>query len=160
MTRRHGNIFLWRLFHSYGDVPITGEGLLMLTYPRNPWTLSSEGSLACHTFYDTEYTVMCSSAWTRDTRTCWQAFGSSAITTCFSATAFESRISRMRSTNRGNAEVDVNDYRQVCMGLCFFVIKMDYYYFYLNFFNAKKNKQEAHGPHRSPEKRIQINKHI
>ena len=49
-------------------------------------------------------------------------------------------ISRMRSTNRGNAEVDVNDYRQVCMGktLCFYVIKMDYYYFYLNFFNAKK----------------------
>ena len=56
----------------------------MLTLPRHPWTLSSEGSLACQTFYDTEYTVMWSSARTRDTRTCWQAFGSSAVTTCFS----------------------------------------------------------------------------
>lgn len=48
----------------------------------------------------------------------------------------------MRSTNRGNAEVDVNDYRQVCMGLCFFVIKMDYYYFIWIFLMQKKKPKK------------------
>ena len=37
-----------RIFHSYGDVTITTEGLLILTYTRHSWQLSSEGSLACH----------------------------------------------------------------------------------------------------------------
>ena len=39
-------------FHSYGDVTITGEGLQILTYAQHPWPLSSEGSLACHTYCD------------------------------------------------------------------------------------------------------------
>ena len=39
-----------RIFHSYGDVTITGEGLQILTYARHSWPLSSEGSLACHTY--------------------------------------------------------------------------------------------------------------
>ena len=38
-----------RMFHSYGDVIMTGEGLQMLTYARHSWPLSSEGSLTCHT---------------------------------------------------------------------------------------------------------------
>ena len=42
-----------RIFHSYGDVTITGEGLQILTYARHLWPLSSEGSLACHTYCDT-----------------------------------------------------------------------------------------------------------
>ena len=42
-----------RFFHSYGDVTITGEGLQILTYARHSWPLSSEGSLACHTYCDT-----------------------------------------------------------------------------------------------------------
>ena len=51
--------FVWgfssdmRIFHSYGDVTITGEGLQILTYTRHYWSLSSEGSLACHTYCDT-----------------------------------------------------------------------------------------------------------
>ena len=38
-----------RIFHSYGDVTITSEGLQILNYARHSWLLSSEGSLACHT---------------------------------------------------------------------------------------------------------------
>ena len=42
-----------RIFHSYGDVFIAGEGLQILTYARHSWPLSSERSLACHTYCDT-----------------------------------------------------------------------------------------------------------
>ena len=42
-----------RIFHSYGDVTIAGEGLQILTYARHSWPLSSEGSLMCHTHCDT-----------------------------------------------------------------------------------------------------------
>ena len=41
-----------RIFHSYGDVTITGEGLPILTYGRHSYPSSSEGSLACHTYCD------------------------------------------------------------------------------------------------------------
>ena len=41
------------MFHSYGDVTITGEGLQILTYARHSWPFGSKGSLACHTHYDT-----------------------------------------------------------------------------------------------------------
>ena len=41
-----------KIFHSYGDVTITGEGLQILTYARHSWPLSSEGSLACHIYCD------------------------------------------------------------------------------------------------------------
>ena len=40
-------------FYSYGDVTITGEGLQIFTYARHSWSLSSWGSLAYHTYYDT-----------------------------------------------------------------------------------------------------------
>ena len=54
----HRNIFfdalyISKIFHSYGKVTITGEGLQILTYARHLWPLSSEGSLACHTYCDT-----------------------------------------------------------------------------------------------------------
>ena len=39
--------------HSYGEVTITGEGVQILSYAQHSWPLSSEGSLACHTYYDT-----------------------------------------------------------------------------------------------------------
>ena len=42
-----------RIFHLYGDVTITGEGLQILNNARHSWPLSSEGSLACHTYCDT-----------------------------------------------------------------------------------------------------------
>ena len=37
---------------SYGDVSITGEGLQILTFARHlpVWSLSSDGSFACHIF--------------------------------------------------------------------------------------------------------------
>ena len=37
---------LSRIFHSFGDVIISGEGLQILTYARQLWPLSSESSLA------------------------------------------------------------------------------------------------------------------
>ena len=49
--------FVWslsshsRIFHSYGDVTISVEVLQILT--QHSWPLSSEGSLACHTYCDT-----------------------------------------------------------------------------------------------------------
>ena len=54
-------LFVWgfsshsRIFHSYGDVTITGERLQILTFTRHSWPLSIEGSLACHTYSDTGY---------------------------------------------------------------------------------------------------------
>ena len=43
-----------KIFHSYGDVTIAGEGLQILN-ARHPWPLSSIGSLACHIYCDTGY---------------------------------------------------------------------------------------------------------
>ena len=46
-------LFVWtlsshsRIFHSFGDVTIAGEGLQILTYAWHSWPLSSEGSLTC-----------------------------------------------------------------------------------------------------------------
>ena len=42
-----------RLFHWYWDITIASEWLQILTYSRHSWPLSSEGSLARHTFCDT-----------------------------------------------------------------------------------------------------------
>ena len=42
-----------RIFDSFGDVTFADEGLQILTYARYSWPLSSEGSLACHTYCDT-----------------------------------------------------------------------------------------------------------
>ena len=41
-----------KIFHSFGDVTIAGEGLHILTYVQHSWPLSSEGSLACHTYWE------------------------------------------------------------------------------------------------------------
>ena len=52
-------LFVWGILsnskslHSHGDVKIAGEGLQILTHNRHLWPLSSEGSLACHTYCDT-----------------------------------------------------------------------------------------------------------
>ena len=52
--------FIWfvcashsKIFHSYEDVTIFGQGLQILTYARDSWPLSSKGSLACHIYCDT-----------------------------------------------------------------------------------------------------------
>ena len=44
-----------RIFPSFGDVTIPDEGLQILTYARHFWPSSSGGSLACHTYRDTEH---------------------------------------------------------------------------------------------------------
>ena len=42
-----------RIFHSFGNVTIAGEGLQTVTYARQLWPLSSQGSLTCNTYCDT-----------------------------------------------------------------------------------------------------------
>ena len=52
-------LFVWgissnsRIFHSFGYVIIAGKGFRILTYTRHLWSLSSEGSCACHTYCNT-----------------------------------------------------------------------------------------------------------
>ena len=73
-----------RIFHSYGDVTITGSGLQILTYARHSRALSSEGSLACHTYCDTTghlyYNVHLRGS---VTNTCCRAFSNGTVTTRF-----------------------------------------------------------------------------
>ena len=72
-----------RAFHSNWDITIAGKGLQILTYARHSWQLSSEGSLACHTYCDTGHPFIWSSPRIRDTHTYCRVFGSRAVTTCF-----------------------------------------------------------------------------
>ena len=59
MTNFFVCLFVWGfsshliIVHSYGDVTIAGEGLQILTCARHSRPLSSESSLACHTYCDT-----------------------------------------------------------------------------------------------------------
>ena len=52
-------LFVWsfpshsRIFHSFENVTIAGEGLQILTYARHSWQLSIEGSFAYYTYCDT-----------------------------------------------------------------------------------------------------------
>ena len=58
-------LFVWglsfhsRIFQSFGDVTITGEGLQILTYTRHSRPLSSGGSLACHSYCETGHLWSC-----------------------------------------------------------------------------------------------------
>ena len=77
---------------------ITGGGLRFLTYARHSWLLSSEGSLACHTYSDTGW----SSPRTRDAHSYCREVSSRAVTTSFfdlglSRLDFEHSTFRMRS---------------------------------------------------------------
>ena len=47
-----------RIFHSYTDVTITGEGLQIFSFARHSWPLSSEGSIACLTYCDTGHSFL------------------------------------------------------------------------------------------------------
>ena len=52
-----------REFFTHGDANMTGEGLQILTnvYARDSWPLSSDGSLACHTYCDTGHSTIAES---------------------------------------------------------------------------------------------------
>ena len=47
-----------RIFHTYGDVTITSEGLQIWTYAQYSWPLSSESSLIWQTYCDTGHPFM------------------------------------------------------------------------------------------------------
>ena len=79
-------LFVWgfssnsRIFHSYGYFTMAGEGLLILTYPRHSWSLSSESFLACHTCCDTGHPFIMVIS---ETHTYCRAFISGTATTWF-----------------------------------------------------------------------------
>ena len=56
---RKNYMFVWvfssleRIFHSYGDITIAGIELQILTYAPHPLPMSSEGFLACHSYWET-----------------------------------------------------------------------------------------------------------
>ena len=55
----------------------------IMTYARHSWTLSSEGSLACHTYCDRGHPFITVISKDRDTQTYCRAFSSGTVTTCF-----------------------------------------------------------------------------
>ena len=83
-------LFVWglsspsRMFHSYGGIAITGEGLQILTYARHSWPLSSEGSLACHAllWHGHPFIMVVSEDPTHTHTSSW-AFSTGSVTTCF-----------------------------------------------------------------------------
>ena len=90
-----------RIFHSFGDDTIAGEGLQILTYAQHLWPLSSGGSLACHTYCDTGFPFIIVTPRTCDTDTLCRAFSSGADTTFFndlglSQLGFEHQTFRLR----------------------------------------------------------------
>ena len=79
-----------KFFHSYEDVTNTNEGLQILTYTWHSWLMNSEGSLACHTYFDISHPFiivisedlwhshLLSSAWHRGCHCPFQQFRSVA----------------------------------------------------------------------------------
>ena len=87
-------LFVWsfsshsRVFHSFGDVTITGKRLQILTYmyARHLWPLSSEDSLACHIYYDTGHPfimVISQDPWHSQPLPSVGQWSSGADTSCF-----------------------------------------------------------------------------
>ena len=78
---KHICLFVWFLFclfvvsshstivHLHEDVPITGDGLQILTLTWHSWPLSSDILLACHAYCDTDHPFIWSSPRTRDHNT-------------------------------------------------------------------------------------------
>ena len=71
------------IFHSYGDVTMTGEGLQILTDARHSWPLSTEGFLGCHTYCDTGHLCMLVISEEPWHATYCRPFGNGAVNTCF-----------------------------------------------------------------------------
>ena len=83
------------MFHSYGDVAITSEGLQILTYARHSWPLSSKGSLACTPYCDTGHLfimVISEDSWY--SHYC-QTFSNGSVTNCF----YELGLTQLRFEN-------------------------------------------------------------
>ena len=79
-----------RIFHSFGEVNTFGEGQPILTYARHLWPLSTEGSIACHTYCDTGHLfimIISKGVW----HFLCQSFGSWAVFTCLN----DIRLSRL-----------------------------------------------------------------
>ena len=69
-----------KYFHTFEDAIIADEGLKIFTYAWHLWPLSSEGSLAYHTYYDTGHPfkmIVSEDLWHS------HMFSSGAVITCF-----------------------------------------------------------------------------
>ena len=83
-------LFVWglsshsKIFHSYWDVTITGEGLQILTYARHSWPLSNKGISVTHLLWHGAfvYNGRLQGPVTLTQVYCG-AFSSGAVTTCF-----------------------------------------------------------------------------
>ena len=77
-----GCLFVWgfsshsKIFHPFGDVTNTGEGLQIFNIARHSWSLRSAGSLTCHTYREMGQSFMMVISEDRDTHTCCRAFNS------------------------------------------------------------------------------------
>ena len=125
-------MFVWdlssqsKIFHSYGDVTISGEGLQIFTFALHLWPLSSEGSnivmRGIHLYW--------SSPRTRDTQTCCQAFSSGAVTTCFyylgvSRVGFEHPTFSLQGICQHNASIYHNAYQNEAFIFCLLSVFCD-----------------------------------
>ena len=87
-----------RIVHSFGDVTITGEKLLLI-HAHHLWPLSSEGSLACHTYCNTVHPfkmVISEDPWHSHLLPHPIAFGIGDVTTYFNDSGFEHPTFRLR----------------------------------------------------------------
>ena len=92
------SLFVWvcssqsRIFHSYEDITITSKELYILSYARQSWPLSSEGSLACHTYCDSGHLfimVISSQLLPSDSNAQPPACGANALSHCKNTNDFE-----------------------------------------------------------------------
>ena len=62
-----------RIFHSFGDVTIAGDGRQIVTYARHLWPFRRKCSLACHTYCDSKHGVISEDPWHSNVMpTVWQ----------------------------------------------------------------------------------------
>ena len=85
------------IFHLYGEITITGEGVQLFNYTWYSWPWSSGGSLGCYTYCDTEYPFIWLSPRILDT--CSRALSSETVTICFTS------LGMIRTTNVPHAQL-------------------------------------------------------
>ena len=123
-------LFLWgfssdfKIFYWYGDVTITDEGLQILTYTGHSWPLSSEVSLACHTYFNSR--LWWSSTRTRDTYKCCRAFSSETVTNCFKSMIFRVWDSKTQLPHARHTEYIFNQIWLKISLLCGYIPPFDF----------------------------------
>ena len=111
---------------------ITCEGLQILTYTRHSWPLRSEDPLTCHTYFDTGLPfIIAISEDPWHSHRC-QAFGSGAVTTCFSDLGLSRpgielwcptyKANALPLRHRGGRRVRKTTYKNFLVGWCLLLL--------------------------------------